>query len=322
VGLQGAARQNAQAMPDALRHITLRQLQIFLAAAEHSSFARAAQLLHLTQPAVSMQMSQLADVVGSPLFERQGRKLALTQAGQTLVPYAERVAHTLREAGDALDALKGLRHGKLRIAVVATTRYFAPRLLTMFRQEHPQIELEVSILGREGVIAQLDNNHADLAIMGRPPANLPVVAEVFARHPHGVIAPPDHPLAGKKRLAPNRIADEPFIAREHGSGTRAAMDQYFAEHSLNPPIVQEMPSNESIKQAVMAGMGLAFISLHTVNLEHRTGHLVLLDLRGLPVMRDWYVLHRATRNLSPAAVAFKKFMHAQAPRYMKTLLPK
>ncbi|RQP26135.1 LysR family transcriptional regulator [Piscinibacter terrae] len=309
-------------MPDALRHITLRQIQIFLAAAEHSSFARAAQLLHLTQPAVSMQMSQLADVVGSALFERQGRKIVLTQAGQTLVPYAERVAQTLREAGDALDALQGLRHGKLRIAVVATTRYFAPRLLAMFRQEHPQIELEVNILGREGVIAQLESNHADLAIMGRPPANLPVVAEVFARHPHGVIAPPDHPLAGKKRLAPGRIADEPFIAREHGSGTRAAMDQYFAEHALDPPIAQEMPSNESIKQAVMGGMGLAFISLHTVNLEHRTGHLVLLDLRGLPVMRDWYVLHRATRQLSPAAQAFKQFMHAQAPKYMKTLLPK
>lgn len=309
-------------MSDALRHITLRQIQIFLAAAEHSSFARAAQLLHLTQPAVSMQMSQLADVVGSPLFERQGRKLVLTQAGQTLVPYAERVAQTLREAGDALDALKGLRHGKLRIAVGATTRYFTPRLLAMFRQEHPQIELEVRILNREGVIAQLESNQADMAIMGRPPTHLPVVAEVFARHPHGVIAPPDHPLAGKKRLAPGRIANEPFIAREHGSGTRHAMDQYFTEHSLNPPILQEMASNESIKQAVMAGMGLAFISLHTVSLEHRTGNLVLLDLRGLPVMRDWYVLHRATRSPSPAVQAFKQFMHAQAPKYMKTLLPK
>lgn len=309
-------------MPDALRHATLRQLQIFLAAAEHSSFARAAELLHLTQPAVSMQMAQLTEVVGSALFERRGRKLALTHVGQTLVPYVERVMQTLREAGDALDALKGLRHGKLRIALVATTRYFAPRLIAQFRQEHPQIELEVSIAGREAVIAQLESNHIDLAIMGRPPAHLPVVAEVFAKHPHGVIAPPDHPLAGKKRVAPSRIGKEPFIAREPGSGTRAAMDQYFSEHSLHPPIVQEMPSNESIKQAVMAGMGLAFISLHTVNLEHRTGNLVLLDLRGLPVMRNWYVLHRASKSLSPAALAFKAFMHAQAPGYMKTLLPK
>lgn len=309
-------------MPDALRHATLRQLQIFLAAAEHSSFGRAAEVLHLTQPAVSMQMAQLAESVGIALFERRGRKLALTHAGETLVPYVERVTQTLREAGEALDDLQGLRHGKLRIAVVSTTRYFAPRLIAQFRQEHPQIEMAVSIAGRDSVIAQIESNHADLAIMGRPPAHLPIVAEVFAKHPHGVIAPPDHPLAGKKRVTPSRIGTEPFIAREIGSGTRHAMEQYFAEHALNPPIVQEMPSNESIKQAVMAGMGLAFISLHTVNLEHRTGNLVLLDLRGLPVMRNWYVLHRASKSLSPAATAFRKFMHAEAPGYMKTLLPK
>lgn len=308
-------------MPDALRHATLRQLQIFLAAAEHQSFARAAEVLHLTQPAVSMQMAQLSEALGVALFERRGRNLALTHAGQTLVPYVERVAQTLREAGEALDALQGLRHGKLRIALVTTTRYFAPRLVAQFRQEHPQIELEVSIASREGVIAQLESNHADLAIMGRPPAHLPIVAEAFAKHPHGVIASPDHPLAGKRRIAPSRIAQEPFIAREAGSGTRHAMDQYFAEHQLDPPLVQEMTSNESIKQAVMAGMGLAFISLHTVSLEHQTGHLVLLDLKGLPVVRSWYVLHRANRSLSPAAVAFKKFMHDQAPKFLKTLLP-
>lgn len=308
-------------MPDALRHATLRQLQIFLAAAEHESFARAAQALHLTQPAVSMQMSQLAEALGVALFERRGRRLALTHAGETLVPYVERVAQTLREAGEALDALQGLRHGKLRIALVTTTRYFAPRLVAQFREKHPQIELEVSIAHRDGVIAQLESSHADLAIMGRPPAHVPIVAEAFARHPHGVIAPPWHPLAGKKRVPPGRVADEPFIAREAGSGTRHAMEQYFAEHGLNPPIVQEMPSNESIKQAVMAGMGLAFISLHTVNLEHQTGHLVLLELQGLPVVRNWYVLHRASKSLSPAALAFKAFMHAEAPVYMKTLLP-
>lgn len=308
-------------MSDALRHATLRQLQIFLAAAEHQSFARAAEVLHLTQPAVSMQMSQLSEALGVALFERRGRNLALTHAGQTLVPYVERVAQTLREASEALDALQGLRQGQLRIALVTTTRYFAPRLVAQFRQEHPQIGLEVSIANREGVIAQLESNHVDLAIMGRPPTHLPVVAEAFAKHPHGVIAAPDHPLAGKRRLAPSRVKDEPFIAREPGSGTRHAMDQYFSEHRIEPPIVQEMNSNESIKQAVMAGLGLAFISLHTVSLEHQTGHLALLDLKGLPIVRSWYVLHRANRSLSPAAIAFKKFMHAQAPEFMKSLLP-
>jgi len=308
-------------MPEALRHATLRQLQIFLAAAEHSSFARAAELLHLTQPAVSMQMSQLSETVGLPLFEKRGRNLCLTRAGETLVPYVERIAQTLREASEAVDALQGLRQGRIKIALVTTTRYFAPKLLAQFRAQHPQIELDVSIIDREGVIAQLENNQVDLAIMGRPPTHMAVVSEAFAKHPHGVIAPPEHPLAGKKHLAPQKLAREPFLSRESGSGTRYAMEQYFAEHGLSPPVLQEMTSNESIKQAVMAGMGLAFISLHTISLEHQTGHLVLLDVKGLPVVRSWFVLHRAGKSLSPAAVAFKQFMHAEAPAYMKTLLP-
>ncbi len=308
-------------MPDALRHATLRQLQIFLAAAEHSSFARAAEALHLTQPAVSMQMSQLADTLGMALFEKRGRSLGLTRAGETLMPYAQRVAQTLREAGEAIDALQGLQHGKIRIAIVTTTRYFAPRLIAQFRSEHPQIELEVAIADREDVITRLENDQVDMAIMGRPPTHLQVVAEPFAKHPHGVIAPPGHPLAAKKRLTPAKLGSQPFIARESGSGTRYAMEQYFAGHGLKPLIVQEMTSNESIKQAVMAGMGLAFISLHTISLEHQTGNLLLLDAQGLPIVRNWYVIHRASKSLSPAALAFKQFMHDEAPGYMKTLLP-
>ncbi|NRF65400.1 LysR family transcriptional regulator [Aquincola sp. S2] len=308
-------------MPDTLRHATLRQWQIFLVAAEHESFVRAAQLLHLTQPAVSMQMSQLAESVGLPLFEKRGRNLALTQAGQTLVPFAERLAETLRDAGEAIDALQGLHRGRLRIALVTTTRYFMPRLIAQFRQAHPQIELDVSIEHREGVIGRLDGNQVDLAIMGRPPTHLALQAEPFAKHPHGVIAAPDHPLAGKRRVQPKKVAREAFIAREAGSGTRHAMEQYFAAHGLDPPLAREMTSNESIKQEVMAGMGLAFISLHTVLLEHQTGHLALLDLQGLPVVRDWYVLYRSGRRLSPAAAAFREFLKAEAPGYMARLLP-
>jgi DNA-binding transcriptional LysR family regulator len=308
-------------MSDPLRHATLRQLKIFLTAVEHSSFVRAASVLHLTPPAVSMQMSQLAQGVGQTLFEKRGRRLVLTRAGETLLPYAERVANTLREAGEAIDALQGLRRGKITIGVVTTTRYFAPRLIAQFRSQHPDIELDVDIADREALIVRLENNHLDLAIMGRPPTHLAVVAEVFAKHPHGIVAPPDHPLAGGRRLGPKRLAKEPFIARESGSGTRHAMEQFFTTHSLNPPIVHTMTSNESIKQAVMAGMGLAFISLHTISLEHQTGHLVLLDVKGLPMVRDWYVLHLAHKSLSPAATAFKAFVHAQGPAYMARLLP-
>jgi LysR family transcriptional regulator, low CO2-responsive transcriptional regulator len=309
-------------MFDPIRQTTMRQLQIFLSAAEHSSFARAAQVLHLSPPAVSMQMRQLAESIGVDLFERHGRRVVLTRAGEMLLPYFERVARVLREAGEAFDSLKGLRHGKLRIGLVTTTRYFAPRLLVQFRREHPEIVLDVNIADRDVIIGELENHQVDLAIMGRPPSHLPMVVEAFAKHPHGIIAAADHPLVSKRLLAPRHLASEAFIAREHGSGTRHAMDQYFSAHGLKPPIVQEMTSNESIKQAVMAGMGLAFISLHTIILEHQTGHLALLDVKGLPVERAWYVLHRAESSLSPAATAFKAFVHQRGPSYMAKLLPR
>ncbi|MFM8899137.1 MAG: LysR family transcriptional regulator, partial [Burkholderiales bacterium] len=172
-------------MTDRLRHATLRQLQIFIIAGETSSLARAAEALHLTQPAVSMQMSQLSELVGVPLFEKRGRNLVLSPAGQTLLPYAQRVAQSLRDASDALDALLGVHQGKVKIALVTTTRYFAPRLIAQFHTQHPHIELDVSIANREAVIAQLEAGEVDLAIMGRPPPHVAVVAEPFARHPHG-----------------------------------------------------------------------------------------------------------------------------------------
>ena len=308
-------------MSEALRHATLRQLQIFLTAAEHLSFVRAAEILHLTQPAVSMQMTQLAESAGMALFEKRGRKLHLTRAGETLVPYAQRIVQTIREASEEMDALTGVRHGKITISLVTTTRYFAPKLIAQFRAKHPEVELDVSISNRENVIAQLENNQIDLAIMGRPPARIPVMAEAFAKHPYAIIAAPEHPLARKQRIPRAKLADEGFITRETGSGTRYAMEQFFAEQELSPPITQVMTSNESIKQAVMAGMGLAFISLHTIALERQTGNLVLLDVKGLPVMRTWYVLHLANKSLSPAAKEFKQFILDEAPAYMEALFP-
>lgn len=307
-------------MSETLRHATLRQLHIFLTAAEKGSFARAAAELHLTQPAVSMQMAQLSEVAGQPLFEKVGRSLRLTQAGHALVPYAQRITQAVREAGETLDALKGLRHGRVRIALVATTQYFMPRLLTMFRAAHKGIQVDVSIGSREQVIRQLENREVELAIMGRPPHHVAVSAQPFAQHPHGIIAAPQHRLAGKRRIDPRQLATEDFIAREPGSGTRHAMDQYFDQHGIEPASVQEMHSNESIKQAVMAGMGLAFISLHTVILEHQTGHVALLDVKGLPVARSWYVLHLQEHQLSASAQALKGFIQDESPAYMHTLL--
>jgi DNA-binding transcriptional LysR family regulator len=305
---------------DSLRRATLRQLQIFLIAAEKGSFARAASELHLTHPAISMQMAQLSDVAGQPLFEKMGRTVRLTEAGHVLLPYAHRIVHTVREAGDALDGLKGPQRAGVRIALVATTQYFMPRLLAMFRTAHKGIEVNVTIGSREQVIRQLENREVELAIMGRPPGKLVVSAQPFAEHPHGIIAAPQHRLAGCRLLDPKLLINEKFIAREPGSGTRYAMEQYFAEHGIEPLEVQEMHSNESIKQSVMAAMGLAFISLHTVILEHQTGLVVLLDAKGLPVTRNWYVLHLQDQALSRAAQALKGFILEEGATHMHALL--
>lgn len=305
----------------ALRNATLRQLQIFEVAAEMLSYARAAELLHVTQPAVSMQMTRLEESAGIPLFERIGKKLYLTPAGAELLSHVRRVSQGMREAGDAMDAIRGLAIGYLSIAVVSTAKYFAPKLLTMFREAHPKIELRLSDANREEVLRLLRANAVDLAIMGRPPNDIETVAESFAPHPHVIIAPAGHHLSAKRRIAVKQLASETFITREPGSGTRTAMERFFSQHNIAPGIAMAMASNESIKQAVMAGMGLAFISSHTIGLELQTRRLVALDIVGLPVMRRWYVVHVAAKHLTPIAEAFKQFVFAEAPKYLDATFP-
>jgi DNA-binding transcriptional LysR family regulator len=305
----------------ALRNATLRQLQIFEAAAEHLSYARAAERLHLTQPAVSMQMTRLEESVGLALFERVGKKLYLTTAGTQFLIHIRRVSQAMREAGEAMDAVRGLATGQLSIAVVSTAKYFAPTLLTRFRNVHPSIELSLSDANREEVLRLLRTNAVDLAIMGRPPDDIETSAESFAPHPHVVVAPPGHRLCGRRGVGVKELAGETFISREQGSGTRSAMERFFSQHKIAPAIAMVMASNESIKQAVMAGMGLSFISSHTIGLELQTGHLVALDVAGLPVMRRWYVVHLASKRLTPTAQAFKQFVFSEAPGYLAAIFP-
>lgn len=309
-------------MNDTLRNATLRQLTIFLVAAEQQNFAKTASILSLTQPAVSMQMSQLSDIVGMPLFEKNGRSLLLTRAGKSLVPYVQTIKQALREAGEEMDALKGLKHGKVKIAMVTTARYFAPKLIAHFNDLHEEIELDISIHNRKRVIDKLENNQIDLAIMGRPPARIEVDTEWLSDHPYVMIAPPNHPLAGKKNISPKRLSKETFLAREHGSGTRIVLDHYFSKNAVTPKNIQEMSSNETIKQSVMANMGLAIISKHTIGLEYQTGNLTILNVKNLPEVRSWYVLHSSNKTLSPAALAFKSFIQSEAPAYMKNFFPK
>lgn len=302
-------------------HFTLRQLKIFEAVARHLSFSRAAEELHLTQPAVSMQVRSLEEAAGLPLTEQVGKRVFLTEAGAELARHARVVAQQLREAEEALAAMKGLRGGKLNIGVVSTAKYFAPRLLTAFRAEHPDVELRLGVNNREAIVQQLGDNEIDLAIMGRPPLELETVAEPFAENPLVFVAAPDHPLAQARRIAPPPLADESFLLREPGSGTRAAMERFLAEHGVVPERTVEMTSNETIKQAVMAGMGISFISERTIGLELATGHIVRLNVAGTPVRRHWYVVHRAEKRLLPMAQAFRGFLLKESARFMERAGP-
>ena len=291
-----------------IQRVTLRQLRVFEAAASHRSFSRAAEILHLTQPGVSMHIKELESNAGLPLFERLAKKLCLTEAGEELLTRAREILRALKDTEDALDALKGLRRGRINLAVVSTAKYFVPQLLAQFRREYPELEIRLAVNNRDSVIEQLVTNEVDLAIMGRSPQALDTVAEAFAQNPHVIIAAPDHPLAARRRIPVDRMATETFIVREPGSGTRLAMQRFFEERHVDFKVGMEMASNETIKQAVMAGMGLSFISRHTIDLELTMRRLVVLDVRGTPVMRQWHVAHLAKKRLSPTAAAFKAFV--------------
>jgi DNA-binding transcriptional LysR family regulator len=291
-----------------LQHASLRQLRVFEMAASLRSFSKTAAALHLTQPGVSMHIKELEANAGLPLFERMGKKLFITEAGEELLTRAREVLRTLKDAEDVLDGLKGLRRGRINLAVVSTAKYFVPRLLARFGKSYPELDIRLAVSNRNSVIEQLVANEVDFAIMGRSPHSLNTIAEPFAQNPHVIVAAPDHPLAARRRIPVEMVAKETFIVREPGSGTRLAMQQFFEERQIPCKVGLEMASNETIKQAVMAGMGVSFLSRHTIDLELCTERLVVLDVRGTPVMRLWHVAHLAHKRLSPTAAAFREFV--------------
>jgi DNA-binding transcriptional LysR family regulator len=304
-----------------VRGVTIRQLQIFATAAAQLSFARASEQLHLTQAAVSLQVKQLEDLVGLALFERRGRKVHLTEAGEHLVRYARVILDALRDADTAISALKGMRGGRIAVGAVSTAKYFAPALIARFRQRYPDVRVALSINNREVIVRELERNEIDLAIMGTPPQRIETVSVPFADHPLVVIAPPTHPRARERAIPFEALAGERFLVREQGSGTRSSMERFFGERGFAPKIDSVMNSNETIKQAVMAGMGVAFISRHTIGLELATGRLCVLDVEGLPLMRRWYVVQRAGRFVSPATAAFVRFVVENAPALLAEAAP-
>lgn len=299
-----------------MKNATFRQLRVFTEVAKHLSFSRAAKELHLTPPAVTMQVKELEGHVGLPLFERNGRQVGLTTAGEYMLVYARKMLATLKDAEDAAARLQRLEIGTLTIGMVSTAKYFLPRLLAEFKHEHEGVEIKLAVGNRAQLVKMLQGNEVDIAIMGRPPTELATRAEPFAAHPHVFVAPTDHPLL---RIGhPNVDALRPygFVLREPGSGTRAAMETFLAPFRLEPRVVMETASNETIKQAVMAGMGISFLSLHTIGLELEHRLIARLDVEGTPVVRAWNVVHTLSKLLSPAAEAFRYFMLERAESHL------
>ena len=299
-------------------NFSFRQLRVFVEVAHNGSMARAAAALHLTPPAVSMQIKDLETQVGLPLFDRAGRKLSLSTAGEYFLVHARRLLAALKDTDDAMARLKRLEHGLLTIGLVSTAKYFVPQLLARFHEEHPGVDVRLRVVGNRGeLVALMQAGEVDLSVMGRAPKEIHTRSESFAAHPLVFVAPPGHPLLRGGPHAVNELAPYPIIAREHGSGTRAAMQKFFDERRFEPRLAMEMSSNETIKQAVMAGLGLSFLSLHTMGLELRSGLLALLDITDAPVMRLWNVVHLSSKLLSPAAEAFRYFMLEQAEAHLR-----
>jgi DNA-binding transcriptional LysR family regulator len=271
------------------------------------SFAAAAHEVGLTPPAVTLQLKELEKTAGLPLFERHGRKQTLTEAGEQILLCARRVHDALDGCSAALAELKGLHRGRLAIGAVSTAKYFVPRMLAAFADGHPGLDIRVQIAARETIIASLTEGGLDLAIMGRPPDGLAIHTTVIGDHPYLIVAAPDHPCARAASLDPGALERETFLVREPGSGTRTLMEQFFARTGIAPRIGMEISSNETIKQAVMAGLGLAFISGHTIAAEVEDGRLAVLPITGLPLMRQWFVVRPARRPVSPAAAALAEF---------------
>jgi DNA-binding transcriptional LysR family regulator len=299
-----------------MRNATFRQLRVFSEVARHLSFARAAEALHLTPPAVTMQVKELEHHVGLPLFERNGRKVMLTTVGEYMLVHARKILATLKDAEDTAARLQKLEAGQLAIGMVSTATYFLPHLLAAFRREHEAIETRLAVGNREQLVRMLHAGEVDIAIMGRSPRELATRAEPFAAQPHVFVAPPGHPLTAAGPLPPEALLGLDFIVREQGSGTRAALEQFFAGAPAKPRVVMEMASNETIKQAVMAGMGVSFLSLHTLGLELDAKLIALLDVQGAPVLRAWNVVHTLSKLLSPAAEAFRYFVLERGEAYL------
>ena len=292
--------------------ITFRQLRLFLALADTGSVSAAARALHVTQPTASMQLREISRAVGLPLHEVIGRKLHLTDAGRELAATARAISAEWDAFRQKADAAKGLRRGRLRVAVVSTAKYFVPHLLGAFCARHPEIEIALEVQNRDGVVARLRDNLDDLYVMSTPPRDLDLVAEVFMDNPLVPVAARDHPLARGRKLALRDLAAERFILRERGSGTRMAVDEHFRRQRFRPQVRLELGSNEAIKDAVAGRLGLSVLSRHALEGHSAKHGVAVLDVAGFPIASRWYVVHPKGKRLSPIAAVFREHLLKKA----------
>ncbi len=290
------------------KQATLHQLQVFEAIARHQSFTKAAEELFLTQPTVSQQMKQLTKAIGMPLFEQIGKKLYLTEAGKAVLNVSQDISERFSLLEMTLADLKGLKQGNLKIAAITTAKYFVPRILGPFRHQYPGINISLQIGNSQQMLERLSNNLDDLYFMGQPPEHLDITVRPFLENPLVVIAPRHHPLAQEKNISLERLAQEPLIMRESGSGTRKSVEKFFTENHFKMKVEMEISSNEAIKQAVVGGLGLAILSNHSLTLEWENGPLVVLDVEGFPIQKHWYVLYPSAKQVSIVAQTFLEYL--------------
>ncbi len=298
--------------------LTLHQLNILEAVARCGNFSRASAELHLSQPAVSMQIKQLEEALGLPLFEQIGKRNQLTEAGRETLAAGRAISRELVNLENTLADLQGLKGGTLTVSVASTASYFTARLMALYRELHPEVRISLNVVNRETLLRQLADNSIDLALMGQPPSGQDLQAQPFLDNPLVVIAAPPHPLAGARAIDLRRIAAEPFVTREEGSGTRSAVENFFDQHGLIVNNAMEMNKNEAIKQAVEAGLGVGVVSLHTVRAELIARSLCVLDVAGFPLQRQWYLVQRKGKRLSPAAHAFSQLVLREAARIARS----
>lgn len=298
-----------------MRHATFRQLEVFEAISRLGSFTRASEELHLTQPTVSMQMKKLADAIGMPIFEQVGRRIYLTEAGKELAITAREIMQSLERCDMSMAEMRGLKKGKLRLAVVSTAKYFVPRILGEFSRQHPGVEVALKVTNRQRVLERASENLDDLYILSQPSDNhLELEAKPFMQNSLVVMAHPEHPLAHETGIPMSKIAKEPFLMREIGSGTRMTVEEIFARYNLRPNIRMELGSNEAIKQAIIGGLGISILSQHTLGADGM-GEPVVLDVEGFPVINHWHIGHPAGKQVSVVASAFLDYL------FKRTLKP-